>query len=172
MKKPYLSRATLTSTLFLPFTAQQGRILFHSAMWHSVDAPLHTIVMDDGYMCEWHKCVVILMEWCNVVDRCHAQQLCYAVIFALCNFFANSTCDTMHFVTVLYYSVVLHVCTHFKPLITSKYCDCLKMETLGPHLGNFLIDNTKSPSLRIGMQHWPIPTTNTHWLQKNSIIPI
>ncbi len=39
MQKPCLSRAALTSTLFSPFAAWQGRILLHSAAQHSVDAP-------------------------------------------------------------------------------------------------------------------------------------
>ncbi len=40
VQKPRLSRATLTSTLFSPFGARQGRILLHSATRHRVDAPI------------------------------------------------------------------------------------------------------------------------------------
>ncbi len=42
MQKPCRSRAALTSILFSPFAAWQGRILLHSAAQHSVDPPLYT----------------------------------------------------------------------------------------------------------------------------------
>ncbi len=41
IQKPCLNRAALTSTLFPPFAAWQGRILLHSTTRHSVNASLY-----------------------------------------------------------------------------------------------------------------------------------
>ncbi len=65
MQKPCLSCATLTSTLFPPFAAQQGCILLHSVARHSVDAPLYHISVAVG---EYEKNCIIAKFWYFLAD--------------------------------------------------------------------------------------------------------
>ncbi len=56
IQKPSLSHVTLTSTLFSPFSARQGRILLHSATRHSVDAPLHFLCLEHWMLLPFFVC--------------------------------------------------------------------------------------------------------------------
>ncbi len=125
----------------------------HFTVWHRVDAPLHTWVIDKS----------VAMEWYNITKRCYILQLHYTVIFCT----SQLHCEQYVLRSAVRHSVTLHVCTHLQIhipfILVTLSCSCFTFSSLYS-IHNWILRNKRGEEQTFLI----VPTDHTVFQHSNS----